>query len=372
MIGKEAVMSEEQAAKIFVVDDTETNIDILLETLGEIYDVSVALDGVTALEDIPGRHPDLILLDVMMPELDGYEVCRRLKQDPETRDIPVIFVTAKQETEDETYGLELGAVDYITKPFSPAVVLARVRTHLQLLQMRRELAQANEVLEEKVRRRTEQLHQKNLELEQTRLEIIRRLGRAAEYKDNETGLHVIRMSQYSHLLALAAGMGEKWAETLLNAAPMHDIGKIGIPDIILLKPGRLSDEEWQIMRTHPEIGAGIIGEQSSELLEMARSVALTHHEKWDGSGYPNGLRGTDIPLEARIVAIADVFDALTTKRPYKPAWSIEQATNLLRECAGSHFDPQLVPLFIDILPQVLAVRESWKEQEYEESIADMR
>jgi putative two-component system response regulator len=180
------------------------------------------------------------------------------------------------------------------------------------------------------------------------------------------------MSQYSRLLAVAAGTGEKWAETLLNAAPMHDIGKIGIPDIILLKPGRLSDEEWQIMRTHPEIGAGIIGEQSSELLEMARSVALTHHEKWDGSGYPHGLRGEDIPLEARIVAIADVFDALTTKRPYKPAWSIEQATEMLRGCAGSHFDPRLVPLFIDILPQVLAVRESWKEQEYEESVADMR
>ncbi|MBF0428576.1 MAG: response regulator [Magnetococcales bacterium] len=365
-------MSEDRVAKIFVVDDTETNIDILLDTLGETYDVSVALDGMTALEDIPDRQPDLILLDVMMPEMDGYEVCRRLKRDPATQSIPIIFVTAKQETEDETFGLELGAVDYIIKPFSPAVVTARVRTHLQLAQARRELAAANEVLEEKVRLRTEQLHVKNAELEETRMEIIRRLGRAAEFKDNETGLHVIRMSHYSRLLSLKAGMEEKWSDTLLNAAPMHDVGKIGIPDVILLKPGRLTDEEWQVMRTHPEIGAGIIGHQSSELLEMARVVALTHHEKWDGSGYPNRLAGEQIPIEGRIVAIADVFDALTTKRPYKAAWSVEQATDLLRNSAGTHFDPHLVPMFIDVLPQILAIREKWKEQEHEENVVDFR
>ncbi|MBF0192121.1 MAG: two-component system response regulator [Magnetococcales bacterium] len=359
-------------ARIFVVDDTETNIDILLETLGDSYEVSVALDGPTALEDIPDREPDLILLDVMMPEMDGYEVCRRLKQDPRTQAIPLIFVTAKQETEDETYGLELGAVDYITKPFSPAVVLARVRTHLQLARARRELAQANEVLEDRVRQRTAELHIKNTELEETRLEIIRRLGRAAEYKDNETGLHVIRMSHYSRLLALAAGMEEKWAETLFQAAPMHDIGKIGIPDLILLKPGRLTNEEWVVMRGHPEIGAGIIGKQSSPLLQAARSVALTHHEKWDGSGYPRGLSGEQIPIEGRIVAIADVFDALTTKRPYKDAWPVPKAVELLREGAGSHFDPRLVPLFISILPRILEVRESWKEQEDEEHGVELR
>ncbi|MBF0428020.1 MAG: response regulator [Magnetococcales bacterium] len=360
-------MEEQYISKVFVVDDTETNIDILLETLGDTYDVSVALDGMTALEDIPDRAPDLILLDVMMPEIDGYEVCRRLKQDPRTREIPVIFVTAKQETEDETFGLELGAVDYITKPFSPAVVLARVRTHLQLAQAKRELACANEILEEKVRQRTDELHQKNIELEDTRLEIIRRLGRAAEYKDNETGLHVIRMSHYSRLLAIAAGMGEKWAEMLFQAAPMHDIGKIGIPDVILLKPGRLTDEEWVVMRRHPGIGSGIIGRHHSPMLELARVVALAHHEKWDGSGYPKGLAGEAIPMAARVVAIADVFDALTTKRPYKEAWPIAKAVELLQESVGTHFDPSLVPLFIDILPQVLEVRESWKEQDVEEN-----
>ncbi|MEO5346473.1 MAG: two-component system response regulator [Magnetococcus sp. YQC-9] len=365
-------MSDESLARIFVVDDTETNIDILLETLGDTYEVSVALDGPTALEDIPDREPDLILLDVMMPGMDGYEVCRRLKQDPRTQKIPLIFVTAKQETEDETYGLELGAVDYITKPFSPAVVLARVRTHLQLARARRELAQANEVLEERVRQRTEELHTKNLELEETRLEIIRRLGRAAEYKDNETGLHVIRMSHYSRLLALAAGMEEKWAETLFQAAPMHDIGKIGIPDLILLKPARLTSDEWNVMRSHPDIGGGIIGKQSSPLLETARVVALTHHEKWDGTGYPRGLSGENIPIEGRIVTIADVFDALTTKRPYKEAWPIPKAIELLKEGAGSHFDPRLVPLFIAILPKVLEVRESWKEQEEEDGGVELR
>ncbi|MBF0311263.1 MAG: response regulator [Magnetococcales bacterium] len=365
-------MVEEEAARIFVVDDTETNIDILLETLGDTYEVSVALDGQTALEDIPDREPDLILLDVMMPEMDGYEVCRRLKREVRTRDIPVIFVTAKQETEDETHGLELGAVDYITKPFSPAVVKARVKTHLALAHAKRDLALANEVLEEKVRLRTEELHQKNIELEATRLEIIRRLGRAAEFKDNETGLHVIRMSHYSRLLALVSGMGEREAEILFQAAPMHDIGKIGIPDLILMKPGRLSEEEWGIMRGHPGIGAGIIGKQSSSLLETARIVALTHHEKWDGSGYPRRLKGEAIPLEGRIVAIADVFDALTTKRPYKEAWSVEKAVALLQELAGSHFDPRLVPLFLGVLPQVLEVRESWKERESEDHVPEVR
>ncbi|MBF0179894.1 MAG: response regulator [Magnetococcales bacterium] len=357
--------------KIFVVDDTDTNIDILLATLGDTYEVSVALDGPTALEDIPDARPDLILLDVMMPVMDGYEVCRRLKQDPATREIPVIFVTARQESGDETHGLSLGAVDYIAKPFSPAVVQARVRTHLQLAHARRELARTNEILEQKVRQRTEELHEKNLALEETRLEIIRRLGRAAEYKDNETGLHVIRMSHYSRLLALAVGLEAREVELIFQAAPMHDIGKIGIPDLILLKPGHLSDEEWQVMRRHPEIGAGIIGEHASPLLEKARLVALTHHEKWDGTGYPRGLVGENIPVEARIVAIADVFDALTTRRPYKEAWPVEKAVALLRENAGFHFDPGLVPVFLNILPRILEVREQWKERDVAPNVLEM-
>jgi putative two-component system response regulator len=284
----------------------------------------------------------------MMPEMDGYEVCQRLKADPRTRSIPVIFITAKDETEDETRGFALGCVDYITKPVSPPIVRARVKTHLALYDQER-------ALEGLVRLRTAELHE-------TRLEVIRRLGRAAEYRDNETGLHVIRMSHYTRLLALAAGLSEDEAELLLNAAPMHDVGKIGIPDSILLKKGPLCEDEWKVMRMHPYMGAQIIGEHDNELLRTARSIAYCHHEKWDGSGYPRRLAGEAIPLHGRLVAIADVFDALTTARPYKLAWPVNEAVEAVRRGAGHHFDPQLVPVFLDILPEILAIRERYAER----------
>ncbi|MCF8005664.1 MAG: HD domain-containing protein, partial [Chromatiaceae bacterium] len=211
------------------------------------------------------------------------------------------------------------------------------------------------ILDIKVREQTAQLHE-------TRLAIIRRLGRAAEYKDNETGLHVIRMSHYAAIIGRAIGMDERNIDLLLNAAPMHDVGKIGIPDSILQKPGKLTPEEWEVMRTHAQIGADIIGDASgSELLEMARVVALTHHEKWDGSGYPNGLAGEQIPQVGRIVAIADVFDALTSVRPYKPAWSVVRALQLFRDSQGSHFDPDLVPVFFEAMPEILTIRSRYAE-----------
>jgi len=221
-------------------------------------------------------------------------------------------------------------------------VKSRVKTHLALHNQNRELDR--------------KVHEQTYQLNQTRLQIIERLGRAAEYKDDDTGLHVIRMSRYSYILGLAAGMSESEAEMLMSAAPMHDIGKIGIPDNILKKPGKLDNEEFDIMRTHCEIGAKIIGDDSSELLKMAKIVAMSHHEKWNGFGYPNKLKGEEIPRIGRIVAIADVFDALTSKRPYKDAWSIEDAVQLLEESAGEHFDPQLVSLFIGVLPEVLEVK----------------
>ncbi|MCC5886590.1 MAG: two-component system response regulator [Gammaproteobacteria bacterium] len=338
---------EPDRATILVVDDTPENIDVLVGILGEDYQVRAARGGEQALKLVRKAPPDLILLDIMMPEVDGFEVCRRLKEDYTTRHIPIIFVTAKIEMKDELAGLDLGAVDYITKPVSPPIVRARVRTHLALYDQNREL-------ERQVRARTAELHE-------TRLKIIQRLGRAAEYKDNETGTHVIRMSHYSRILGLAAGMSEAEADTLMNAAPMHDIGKIGIPDHILRKRGRLDDDEWQIMRTHPEIGGEIIGDDESELLAMARVIALTHHEKWNGSGYPLGLSGEQIPRVSRIIAIADVFDALTSPRPYKQAWSIEDALAMLQEGAGVHFDPQLVTLFLEHLPEVLEIKERFAE-----------
>jgi putative two-component system response regulator len=252
------------------------------------------------------------------------------------------------EMEDEKKGLELGAVDYITKPISPSIVLARVRTHLALYDQTREL-------ERLVALRT-------AELEKTRSQIIRRLGRAAEFKDNETGNHVIRMSHYARLTALALGMQEARADLLFHAAPMHDVGKIGIPDNILLKPGKLDAQEWEVMRQHPQMGADIIGQHKDALLEAAYSVALTHHEKWDGSGYPHGLRGEEIPLFGRIVAIADVFDALTTARPYKSAWSVEEALSHIQASAGQHFDPGLMAAFNTALPQILTIRARYAEE----------
>ena len=323
-------------AKLLVVDDEPANLQLMRQILQNDYQLMFSKDAPTAISLAEQHLPDLILMDIMMPGMSGYDAVSELKRRPATQHIPVIFVSAMSEVVDETQGFSVGAVDYIAKPVSPAIVRARVRTHLSLVNVK--------------------------ELHETRMQIIQRLGRAAEYKDNETGLHVIRMSHYSRCLALAAGLGTEHAEGLLTAAPMHDIGKIGIPDRILLKPGKLDEEEWDVMREHPPIGAKIIGEHKSPLLKLAAEIAHTHHEKWDGSGYPNQLRGEEIPIEGRIVAIADVFDALTTARPYKEAWPIEKATDLIRSSAGNHFDPDLAHLFIERLPEILTIRERWKEE----------
>ncbi|MAG66659.1 MAG: two-component system response regulator [Pseudomonadales bacterium] len=317
------------------MDDEPANLHVLKHILQDDYRLLFARDGERALELASNERPQLILLDVMMPGTTGHEVCVRLKADPKTEAIPVIFVTALSNPEDEALGFELGAVDYISKPVSAPIVRARVRTHLSLVRA--------DVLR------------------QTRLNIVQALGMAAEYKDNETGLHVIRMSHFSRIIALEAGFSAEDAEELLHAAPMHDVGKIGIPDAILQKPGKLDADEWAIMQQHPDIGARIIGEHDASMLQMARRIALGHHEKWDGSGYPAGLAGTDIPIEARIIAIADVFDALTSERPYKRAWSVEDAVALIREQSGKHFDPHLVNCFLARLEEIIEIRDRWAE-----------
>ncbi|MEY4766743.1 MAG: hypothetical protein RI907_3416 [Pseudomonadota bacterium] len=322
-------------ATLLLVDDEPNNLQVLRQILQADHRLLFARDGQKALELARTAQPDLILLDVMMPGLTGHEVCQQLKADAETARIPVIFVTALADEADETRGFELGAVDYITKPVSGPIVRARVRNHLSLVQAE--------------------------ELRETRLQIIRRLGMAAEYKDNETGMHVVRMAHFARLLALAAGWSQAAADELCDAAPMHDIGKIGIPDHILQKPAKLTDEEWQVMKRHPRIGADILGDHPASLMRLAHTIALGHHEKWDGSGYPQGLAGEAIPQAARIVAIADVFDALTSVRPYKRAWTIEEAVALLEKEAGHHFDPALVPLFIGVLPAVLEVRSRFSD-----------
>ncbi|TGN11081.1 HD domain-containing phosphohydrolase [Leptospira ilyithenensis] len=322
--------------KVLIVDDEPANLQVLKQILQDEYELLFAKDGARAIELALQEEPDLILLDVMMPDLTGHEVCKTLKSKLVTKSIPIIFVTAMSEVEDEEIGFNLGAVDYITKPVSPPIVKARVRTHLSLVDIN--------------------------EVKATRLQIVQRLGMASEYKDNETGMHVIRMSHYSQVLALAFGYTAEAAEDILNAAPMHDVGKIGIPDNIIQKPGRLSPEEWEVMKKHPEIGAEIIGDHKSSILKLARTIALTHHEKFDGTGYPYCLKGEKIPLEGRIIAVADVFDALTTVRPYKKAWEIPDAIGFLRKESGTHFDPELTELFIKVMPEILEIRNKWPEE----------
>ncbi|MDO6445229.1 two-component system response regulator [Colwellia sp. 1_MG-2023] len=326
---------DNQQATILIVDDEPANLRVLKQILQNDYRLVFAKSGNEAIRLANSKMPDLILLDIMMPDITGLEVCSQLKANPSTIKIPIIFVTALNDQTDEAQGLELGAVDYITKPVSAPVVKARVATHLSLVQAD--------------------------ELRRTRLQIIQRLGHAAEYKDNETGMHVMRMSHYSKVIALASGFSIQQADDLLHAAPMHDLGKIGIPDSIMLKPGKLTVEEFEIMKTHPTIGANILGDDDSDLITLAKVVALTHHEKWDGTGYPNGLAGEDIPIEGRIVALADVFDALTSVRPYKEAWSIEKAMNFIKEQSGVHFDPDLVQLFEDNIDEILAIKNRWQD-----------
>ena len=332
---------------ILVVDDATENIDILKEILREDYQVRFASSGEMALEVAQKTRPALILLDVLMPGLDGYQVCRQLKANPSLKWIPVIFVTAMGDDVDEARGFAAGAVDYIIKPVSPVIVKSRVRTQLALADVQRNL--------------TAMVDERTRQLQETQHEIIRILGRAAEFKDNETGMHVLRMSKLSWLIGQALGLDPRELHLLEAAAPMHDVGKIGIPDHILGKPGPLSPAERGIMQEHAKMGSKIIGPQTSELLQTATIIASEHHEKWDGTGYPQGLAGSQIHLFARIVAVADVFDALTSKRPYKEAWPLTEAVALLQRESGHHFDPQVVTAFLSVLPQIQALVSEYSE-----------
>ena len=330
---------------VLVVDDTVENIDILTGVLKDEYNVKAATNGNAALKIAEKTLPDIILLDVMMPEMNGYEVCSRLKENPITKKIPVIFVTAKDQEGDEVMGFSVGAVDYITKPISPSIVKARIKTHIALADQKRGLE--IEVME------------KTREINDTRLEIIKKLGRAAKFKDNETGMHVERMSRYSYLIAKEYGLEESQCILLMNAAPMHDIGKIGIPDNVLKKAARLDSDEWKIMEGHSEIGAEILGDSKSELIGTAKILAMQHHERWDGTGYPKGIKGEEINIFARITAVADVFDALTSRRPYKQGWPIQEAVDYIKSESGEQFDPKVVEAFEKALPKIIEIKEKY-------------
>ncbi|YCO00525.1 HD domain-containing phosphohydrolase [Vibrio sp. VNB-15] len=342
---------------ILVVDDTPEHIQIISNVLSDDYQVKAAITGERGMQvALQDPKPDLILLDIVMPEINGFEVCKQLKANPLTSAIPIMFLTAQSDVDDEQFGFDIGAVDYITKPISPAILRVRVRAQLLAYSQSRMLA--------------EQVKEKTALLARNQLEIINCLARAGEYKDNETGMHVIRMSHYSRLLAEAIGADANWCELLFTAAPMHDIGKIGTPDAVLLKPARLDNDEWREMQRHVEYGYEILGKHDSPLLNLAREVVIAHHEKWDGSGYPNGISGEQIPLSARIVAIADVFDALTSERPYKRAWTISDACELLNKEAGRHFDPKLVPVFLSLIPEIKRIMTCYADIEPENARAN--
>jgi putative two-component system response regulator len=345
-------------AKILIVDDQEINVRLLEKILAQAgYRNVTGITDSREVEQLYADHQyDLILLDIRMPHLNGFEVLERLNKIHTDSYIPVLILTAQNDQETKLHALQLGAKDFLTKPFDQTEVLLRINNLLEVRLMHEQQRDINKVLDERVRERTR-------ELNETRLEVIRRLGRAAEFRDNETGYHIIRMSKYSQIIARTYGLGDQEADLILNASPMHDIGKIGIPDQILLKPGKLDKQEWEIMKTHAAIGAEILSGHDSELMVMARRIALNHHEKFDGSGYPNGLAGNDIPICARIVALSDVFDALTSERPYKKAWPVEEAVAEIRKCSGNHFDPQLVEAFEQSLPAMLDVRSCYQEQE---------
>lgn len=334
---------------ILIADDMPNNLEVLKHILQDDYRLIFARTGEEALRQAAEQHPDLILLDVMMPGMDGYTVCQRLKADPRAVKVPVIFVTALADSENEEIGFAAGAVDYITKPVSAPIVRARVAAHLALFNQSRQL-------EAQVRRRT-------AALSRSQRDAVFMLGEAGHYNDNDTGVHIWRMAAYARTLAAAVGWNEEACELLELAAPMHDTGKIGIPDAILKKPGKLDPAEWVIMQTHSAIGHEILSMSDAPLFKLAADIAYAHHEKWDGSGYPQGLAKEAIPESARIVAIADVFDALTMKRPYKEAWPIDRAVAAIKEDAGSHFDPNLVDAFEQILPQLLEIKLEWKEKE---------
>lgn len=345
MISQQEILN----GKIFIIDDKPVNTELLermLEQAGFNHFRSTN-DSRQAVPVYLEFQPDLVLLDLKMPHLDGFQVMEKLRALEEDSYAPILVLTAQPDIKSRMRALKSGAKDFLGKPFDQAEALARINNMLEVRLL-------NKTLEQKVRERTQ-------ELNNTRLEVIRRLGWAAEYRDNETGNHVIRMSKYSALLGQAIGLDDKKCELILNASPMHDIGKIGIPDRILLKPGKLDSAEWEIMKTHVTIGGEILSGDDSTLIVMARIMTMEHHENWDGSGYPKGLKGEEISLQGRIIPVCDVFDALTSERPYKKAWTVEEAMVEIKNLSGAKFEPFLVEKFQHILPEVLKIKASYSD-----------
>jgi len=339
---------------LLVVDDVVENIQVAMNVLKEEnYNLSFALNGEEALELIKGSSFDLILLDIMMPGMDGYEVCQKLKSDDYTKDIPVIFLTAKIDIESISKGFELGAVDYISKPFNPEELIARVATHLELYKSRLLLTQNNLNIQVKAKKEKQRLLS---ELERNQREIIYILAELTETVSDETGKHIKRVADISRLLAFYyPALSTEDIETVHCAAPMHDIGKVAVDQAILHKPSALTAEEFEIMKTHTTLAHKVLKSSDRHIIKAADIIAMEHHEKWDGSGYPKGLKGENIHIFGRIVALADVFDALTHKRVYKDSWTPEDAAAYIQKNSGTHFDPTLVDIFMTHIEEFIAL-----------------
>jgi len=341
--------------KILIVDDVPKNIQVIANLLGDDeYDISYATNGEQALGQIEETRFDLVLLDIMMPEMDGYEVCRQVKRKQLSNEMPIIFITAKTDEKSLVNAFDAGGQDYITKPFNAPELLARVKTHLKL----KAFEDSQQIV---IDNALAELKNLNKEIIETQKEVIFTMGSIGETRSKETGLHVKRVAEYSRLLASMSGLNDMEADMIAMASPMHDIGKVGIPDAILNKKGRLTEDEFEVMKTHAVIGYDMLKHSERPLMRTAAIIALEHHEKWDGSGYPKATANTEIHIYGRITALADVFDALGSERCYKKAWEDEKIFGLLREQSGKHFDPGLVKIFFDNLDKFFEVRAKYKD-----------
>lgn len=340
---------------ILIVDDVPKNIQIIASLLGdEEYNISYATNGRQALDQVVENSFDLVLLDIMMPEMNGYEVCKEIKKIQFANEVPIIFITAKTDEDSLLEAFQAGGQDYVTKPFKAPELMARIKTHLKL----KEFEDSQQVV---IDNALAELQILNKEIIETQKEVIFTMGSIGETRSKETGLHVKRVAEYSRLLALLSGLNEIEADIVAMASPMHDIGKVGIPDAILNKKGRLTVDEFEVMKTHAEIGYEMLKHSDRPLLRTAAIIALEHHEKWDGSGYPNATSKNDIHIYGRITALADVFDALGSDRCYKKSWKDDKIFELLREQSGKHFDPDLVKVFFENINKFYEVRSKYKD-----------